>query len=89
MDIDAIHTSETPLYVSAKHDRVDCLRILLKFGADANATTQKGHTPLHVASKQGHTRIVRVLLDEGDAVLESRSYLGESPLFVACKFGHA
>ena len=41
-----IHT-RTPLHYAAKHGHLDCIRLLLKYGADPNSRDGDGYTPLH------------------------------------------
>lgn len=38
------------------------VRFLLNHGADVNAGTNLGYTPLHQAAQQGHTLIITLLL---------------------------
>lgn len=42
-----------------------CFQLLLNHGADVNATTGGGATPLHRAAYQGHKEVVETLLDAG------------------------
>ena len=38
-----------------------CRQILARNGADINAVTDNGRTPLHLASRRGHTEFVEVV----------------------------
>jgi ankyrin repeat protein len=38
---------------------------LLNYGAETNIVTKQGVTPLHLASEEGHTDMVTLLLDKG------------------------
>ena len=64
----------TPLHLAcagedeSKH--VMCVQHLLKAGAEPDVLNADGDTPLHIASRDGHTHIVRALLDGG-----SRAFL--------------
>ena len=47
-------------------------------GANVNASTPLGRTPLHVASSQGHGHIVDLLLEHGKYIVmfyESRAHI--------------
>ncbi len=49
-------------------------RLLLDWGADANARDEYNQTPLMCASLKGHKEIVRLLLDRGaDVNVKTRS----------------
>lgn len=38
---------------------------LLSYGAETNTVTKQGVTPLHLASQEGHTDMVTLLLEKG------------------------
>lgn len=43
---------------------VDNVLLLLQHGANPEATTKDGYTPLHVAAKDGHEDVIGVLIDQ-------------------------
>ena len=52
-----------------------------------NTVDEDNNTPLHVASEQGHTKVVRILLQRGsDATQKNRLFL--TPLASAAISGH-
>lgn len=46
-------------------DDVELVELLLDAGADVNAATRRGHTPLVFAAGRGHSKIVQLLLRRG------------------------
>jgi ankyrin repeat protein len=62
----------TALHWSANSRNVDCVKYCLKMGANVNARTNSGSTPLHRASWDGHVNVVCVLLDAGAIVDEKK-----------------
>lgn len=65
-------------------DNGGVIRVLLEAGADIEAKTSAGHTPLHVAASQfGCRGEIRALM-EGGANVNSRDKQGGTPLFAAC-----
>ena len=62
------------------------VKMLLRRGTDPNEACHKGETPLHWASKMGHTQVVKMLLD-GGARPEKRNKRGENPLDQAKQLG--
>lgn len=41
----------------------ELVKLLLEHKANPNSTTTAGHTPLHIAAREGHVQTVRILLD--------------------------
>ncbi len=52
-----------------------------------NKSADDGTTPLFVASQEGHTELVSLLIESGASVNLSRDD-NASPLFIACHEGH-
>jgi len=61
--------------------------LLLKFGADHDAPTADGRTPLHWAAKHGHAEVVRKLIQHG-ANPAAQTSDGRTPLHWAASRGH-
>lgn len=58
--------------------------MLIKSGAEVNATMSTGETALHVAAKCGSLRMVQILLSEG-ANTSALGKGGDTPLLVAVR----
>lgn len=56
------------------------INFLLKNGANVNATTFSGNTPLHVASGLGMDQLVHLLIRNG-ANINIRNLEGDTPLY--------
>lgn len=62
------------------------VELLITNGANVNITDNLNATPLHRASSQGHTKIVRLVLDKGDRIdVNARDSAGNTPLHLACE----
>ncbi|CAD8202867.1 unnamed protein product [Paramecium octaurelia] len=60
------YNHQTPLICASFLGSQQMVNFLISWGAKLNAQTKdKGHTALHVATQQGHSRIVRKLLIKG------------------------
>ena len=82
------YSGKTPLHVIIywKRERVDIVRLLLDSGADVNAVTDRGSTPLHLAAACGFEKCVALLLERG-AAIDSMDELGRTPLYMAGRSG--
>ena len=63
------------------------VRLLLEHGADINAPSRGGRTPVHQASINGALEVVRLLLEHG-ADVEAKSIIGETALQEAADMEH-
>jgi hypothetical protein len=63
------------------------VRLLLEHGADINAQSRRGWTPLHAASCYGALEVVRLLLEHG-ADVEAKTNSGKTALQFAADRGH-
>ncbi|WP_410542965.1 FxSxx-COOH system tetratricopeptide repeat protein [Wolbachia endosymbiont of Tetranychus urticae] len=52
----------TPLYWAVHNGHMNTAQLLLENGADPTLVTNKGNTPLHIASNKGNTKAVKILL---------------------------
>ena len=55
----------TALQVACMHGREECVRLLIKHGADINAQNKDGWTPLREACFRGHFEATELLLKAG------------------------
>lgn len=61
---------ETPLHMACRLGHLDCVRVLLKFGADAFASGPLATgLPVHYALKYQQTEVLRTLLEHDSGVL--------------------
>ncbi len=72
----------TPLLFAARQGCVDCARVLVKAGADLNATDPNQMTPMVMALINGHYDFAAFMLDQGaDPNLADET--GRTPLYAA------
>ena len=84
-------TVEKPfaLWVAASEGRTEEVLELLATPVYTNANGMvKSNSPLHVAAKNGHGAIVRLLLERG-ADVSAKNILTNTPLHAAAAEGHA
>lgn len=72
----------TGMILTARQERINIIRALVRAGADVNAANHKGETALHKAAKCGSKAIVKVLLGYG-ADIYARNGRGFMPLRIA------
>lgn len=83
------NNNESPLHFAARYGRYNTVRQLLdseKGSFIINEADGEGLTPLHIASKQGHARVVQLLLNRG--ALLHRDHSGRNPLHLAAMSGY-
>ena len=49
----------TPLWNAAKFGHFEIAKILFNNGANLNAKDKSGNTPLHIATKNGHSKVIQ------------------------------
>lgn len=71
---------ETPLHIATMvKDGEACVDLLIKSGADVDATEQKQETPMHFAARFNNLKAVQLLLEDG-AKVDSQNIEGENVL---------
>ncbi|CAH2035066.1 unnamed protein product, partial [Iphiclides podalirius] len=80
--------NESPLHFAARYGRYHTACQLLDSDKGTfiiNESDGEGLTPLHIASREGHTRVVQLLLNRGG--LLHRDHHGRNPLHLAAMSG--
>jgi len=87
VDVNAkvIDSHRQPLHFAAAGGAYSCLKLLVENGADLEARTMDGSTPLHVAVRAGQRQAVELLLQLGPAHPVDKNNL--TPLFYALDIG--
>lgn len=76
-------TGKPPLYLAADNGLVDMVKVLLTVpGIDKDVQYEYNQTPLHAAARNGHTEVVRLLVDAG-ADVTTRDENNRTPLHLA------
>lgn len=76
----------TLFYVAGKKDSVNMAKLLLGGGADIDAPSLQGYTPLMMAISKKDGPLTKLLLDSG-ADFDAAAYNGVRPLYLAAKSG--
>lgn len=83
------NNNESALHFAARYGRYNTVKQLLdseKGTFIINECDGEGLTPLHIASKEGHTRVVQLLLNRG--ALLHRDHNGRNPFHLAAASGY-
>ncbi|KAK3104921.1 hypothetical protein FSP39_013227 [Pinctada imbricata] len=78
----------SPLHLAAAYDDSDLASLLLQKGADVNWADNDRVTPLFIASENGFSSIVNVLISHRADCTICRKTDGASPLLIAAERGH-
>ncbi|XP_023047217.1 ankyrin repeat and SOCS box protein 16 isoform X4 [Piliocolobus tephrosceles] len=77
----------TALHEACARAQLDCVRLLLTFGAKANVLTEEGMTPLHLCTIPESLQCAKLLLEAGATVNLAAGESQETPLHVAAARG--
>jgi ankyrin repeat protein len=77
---------DTPLHWAEAGTPIEVIRLLVKAGANVNATNALGQTPLHNAAKNGCSEMLFFLIENG-ANATAKDIHGFTPLFYAVLSG--
>ena len=70
-----------------RHDKIECVRILLSVGVDINQIDGTGRSALHLATWSGYDDIVTELIQMNPQI-DMKDESGDTPLHIACWFGY-
>ncbi|TVY37053.1 Serine/threonine-protein phosphatase 6 regulatory ankyrin repeat subunit B [Lachnellula subtilissima] len=76
----------TAMHIAVKERSIDCIKLLLEYGATVDCLNRFRETPLHSAADLGYLEIVQLLVENG-ANPNARS-MGRIPAMFAAKIGH-
>ena len=79
--------SRRPIHYAAKNGHLECIKVLLEYGADIHSADIEYETAITLAAFYGHTECVRYLLEQG-ANVNDRAVDG-TPLIYAAQCGNA
>jgi ankyrin repeat protein len=77
------------LLAAARKGDLAAVKALLERGAEVNAKTRYGATPLSYAADRGHTEIVQLLIERGADVNAKDTFYGATPIVWASSRNHA
>lgn len=75
------------MHMASRKGHLALVQLLCEAGADKDAATELGWTPLILAAHAGHCDVMRFLCEVG-ADKEKQSHDGQTPLFMASRKGH-
>lgn len=83
-----------PLLAATELDKVECIKVCLKYGADIEERSKddnqiiSGATALHLAAYYGRFNAFKTLIDNGANIIAQTSTQGYTALHIAIKQGH-
>ena len=78
--------SDTPLMLACKHNKPECVSLMLKAQADINVANKDGYQPIHIAIEQDSKDVVSLLVNH-DLNIE-RGENGRTPFHIASDAGN-
>ena len=63
----------TALMIAAGSNRLDVVEALIAHGADVSCRNDEGETAAHLAAKSGYCKILKLLIDQNQALLRMRT----------------
>jgi ankyrin repeat protein len=78
---------EAPIHACVKNCKIDCLQVLISYGADINLPDNSGSTPIHWSSCMQNTMFLDLLIECG-ASIDKFDYEGGSALHYAAYYGN-
>ncbi|CAC5366873.1 unnamed protein product [Mytilus coruscus] len=82
-----VDSRDTVLLQCCQYDDIPLIQWCINHGVDVNQCNCKGVWPWYVSAQEGHTKIVKLLLDN-NANSNKCTDAEASPLFVACQKNH-
>ncbi len=82
VDEGTVERGYTPLIVAIECGFIECVELLLEYGAKINKKTESGHTALHAAAQKGSVKICKKLLVY-NVSLSEKTNGGCTPLMLA------
>uniref|UniRef100_A0A3B5AR00 Uncharacterized protein n=1 Tax=Stegastes partitus TaxID=144197 RepID=A0A3B5AR00_9TELE len=92
-----VQDDQTPLHCASRMGHKEIVKLLLEHKANPNSTTTAGHTPLHIAAREGsadqddqgeaHFFLSHLAVLRPTQFLRNLNTKGFTPLHVASKYG--
>ena len=78
----------TALQYSCRYGHVDIVKALVKHKANVNARTDRGDTPLTLATRNKHDNVMHALLSDSQCLVDAKGQDGYTALHYSCRDGH-
>lgn len=80
------HMDRSLLYVAASAGRMETFKYLIDKGLPVDTPNDFGLTPVYSAAVNGHTDIIKYLVENYDVNINCKSLFGDTPLSMAIKY---
>ena len=78
----------TPLHIACHSQCIYLAKMIIDMNFNVTAANIFGDTPLHIATRTGNFKLVKLLIESGNCDVDSRNHNGDTPLHEASKHGH-